>query len=101
MMICLTVLPLQQLLGAGQYKYRFSILRKLGVEDNHMLVLKLAYIGFVTLMKQIGMTTGIFSLLLICYFIIRWLLFKKAFNNIINTGKQNYQHLPKMRGTSK
>ena len=31
MVICLTVLSLQQLLDAGQYRYRFSVLRKLGV----------------------------------------------------------------------
>ena len=30
MIICLTVLSLQQLLDAGQYKYRFSVLRKIG-----------------------------------------------------------------------
>lgn len=33
---CLTVLSLQQLLDAGQYKYRFSVLRKLGVEEKHI-----------------------------------------------------------------
>lgn len=112
MVICLTVLSLQQLLDAGQYKYRFSVLRKLGVEDNHIdrLILKqlgvwfglpiaaaivvstiviiyfiqtisaeiAAYIGFVTIIKQISMTTVILSLLLICYFILTWLLFKKS-----------------------
>ena len=36
MVICLTVLSLQQLLDAGQYKYRFSVLRKLGVEEKHI-----------------------------------------------------------------
>lgn len=36
MIICLTVLSLQQLLDAGQYKYRFSVLRKLGVEEKHI-----------------------------------------------------------------
>ena len=34
MVICLTVLSLQQLLDAGQYKYRFSVLRKLGTEGH-------------------------------------------------------------------
>ena len=34
--ICLTVLSLQQLLDAGQYKYRFSVLRKLGAEEKHI-----------------------------------------------------------------
>lgn len=36
MVICLTVLSLQQLLDASQYKYRFSVLHKLGVEDTHI-----------------------------------------------------------------
>ena len=112
MVICLTVLSLQQLLDASQYKYRFSVLRKLGVEDTHIgkLVLKqlgiwfglpivvaiivsviviiyfiqtisaeiYAYIGFGTLTTQIGMTVSILALLLICYFISTWLLFKKS-----------------------
>lgn len=33
MVICLTVLSLQQLLDAGHYRYRFLVLRKLGVEE--------------------------------------------------------------------
>ena len=37
-----------------------------------------AYIGFGTLMAQIAVTTGILVLLLICYFLSTWLLFKKA-----------------------
>lgn len=112
MVICLTVLSLQQLLDASQYKYRFSVLRKLGVEDTHIgkLVLKQlgiwfglpivvaiivstmviiyfiqtisaeisAYIGFGALMSQIGTTVSILALLLICYFISTWLLFKKS-----------------------
>ena len=112
MVICLTVLSLQQLLDASQYKYRFSVLRKLGVEDAHIgkLVLKQlgiwfglpivvaiivstmviiyfiqtisaeisAYIGFGALMSQIGTTVSILALLLICYFISTWLLFKKS-----------------------
>lgn len=93
MVICLTVLSLQQLLDAGQYKYRFSVLRKLGAEEKHIgkLILQQlsvwfglpiitaiivaavviayfiqtisaeisAYIGFSTLMLQIGATMGI------------------------------------------
>lgn len=93
MVICLTVLSLQQLLDAGKYKYRFSVLQKMGVEEQQIgkLVLKQlsvwfglpilvavmvstiviayfiqtvsaeisAYIGFGTLMLQIGITTGI------------------------------------------
>lgn len=110
MVICLTVLSLQQLLDAGQYKYRFSVLRKLGVEEAHInkLILKQlsvwfglpilvavvvatvviayfvqtisaeisAYIGFGALLFQIGATAGILLLLLICYFISTWLLFR-------------------------
>lgn len=37
-----------------------------------------AYIGFGALMSQIGMTVSILALLLICYFISTWLLFKKS-----------------------
>ena len=50
MVICLTVLSLQQLLDASQYKYRFSVLRKLGVEDT--------YIGKLVL-KQLGIWFGL------------------------------------------
>ena len=48
MVICLTVLSLQQLLDAGQYKYRFSVLRKLGVEEHpiNKLILKQLSVWF-------------------------------------------------------
>lgn len=112
MVICLTILSLQQLLDAGKYKYRFGVLRKLGVEEEKIgrLVLKQlgvwfglpilvavivaavvivyfiqtvsaeisAYIGFGALMLQIGMIVGILVLLLICYFISTWILFKRS-----------------------
>ena len=112
MVICLTVLSLQQLLDAGKYQYRFSVLRKLGVEEKQIkkLVLKQlglwfglpvltavlvstivilyfiqtvsaeisAYIGFGALMLRIGVTIGILVLLLICYFISTWILFKRS-----------------------
>ena len=45
MVICLTVLSLQQLLDAGQYRYRFSVLRKLGVEEGHIGRLVLRQLG--------------------------------------------------------
>lgn len=114
MVICLTMLSLQQLLDAGQYKYHFSVLRKLGVEEKHIgkLILKQlrvwfglpiivailvsavvityfiqiisaeisAYIGFGTLMLQIGITMGILIILLICYFISTWILFRRSIN---------------------
>lgn len=112
MVICLTVLSLQQLLDAGQYKYRFSVLQKLGVEEQRIskLILKQlgvwfglpiivalvvaavilayfiqtisaeisAYIGLSALMLQIGATVGILAILLVCYFISTWILFKSS-----------------------
>lgn len=45
MVICLTVLSLQQLLDANQYQYRFSVLRKLGVEDRQIGKLVLKQLG--------------------------------------------------------
>ena len=112
MVICLTILSLQQLLDAGKYRYRFSVLRKLGVEEQRIgkLVVKqlgvwfglpialavivasvvvvyfiqiisaeiAAYIGFGALMLQIGVTAGILALLLVCYFISTWILFKRS-----------------------
>ena len=115
MVICLTVLSLQQLLDAGQYKYRFSVLRKLGVEEHHInkLILKqlsvwfglpiivaiivaavvigyfiqtisaeiYAYIGLTALMLQIGATVGILVILLLCYFISTWVIFRRSVNS--------------------
>lgn len=112
MVICLTILSLQQLLDADKYKYRFSVLRKLGVEEQQIEKLMLkqlgvwfglpiivavivsaivityfiltvsaeisAYIGFETLLLQISMTGSLFVLLLICYFISTWILFKHS-----------------------
>ena len=45
MVICLTVLSLQQLLDAGQYRYRFSVLRKLGVDERNIRKLVLKQLG--------------------------------------------------------
>ena len=112
MVICLTVLSLQQLLDAGHYRYRFSVLRKLGVEERNIerLMLKQlgvwfglpvmlaiavaavatacfvraisaeisAYIGFASLLQQVGITVGILVLLLACYFLSTWLLFRRS-----------------------
>ena len=112
MVICLTVLSLQQLLDASKYRYRFGILKKLGVDENEIrkLILKQlgvwfglpvsvavlaaavlaayffntitaqisAYIGHGVLLTQVAVTAGILALLLICYFISTWILFKKS-----------------------
>ena len=39
-----------------------------------------AYIGFSTLMLQIGATMGILAILLICYFISTWIIFRRSVN---------------------
>ncbi|MCM1090102.1 MAG: ABC transporter permease [Butyrivibrio sp.] len=112
MVICLTVLSLQQLLDAAHYKYRFGVLHKLGVdkhETEHLILKQLAvwfglpitvaafvssiviayffetisaeisaYIGVGALLTQVGVVVCILVLLLICYFISTWILFRKA-----------------------
>ena len=45
MVICLTVLSLQQLYGADQHRYRFSVLRKIGVEEKRINRLILKQLG--------------------------------------------------------
>lgn len=67
MVICLTVLSLQQLLDAGTYKYRFSVLRKMGVEEKRIEKL---------IVKQLSVWFGlpiaaavVVSTLVIIYFI--------------------------------
>lgn len=120
MVICLTVLSLQQLLDAGQYRYRFSVLRKLGVEEGRIgrLVLQqlgvwfglpvavaafvstvvisyflqivsaevATYIGLSALMAQVTVTVGILVLLMACYFLSTWLLFRKAIGTAPDRG---------------
>lgn len=110
--MCMTVLALQQLLDAGKFRYRFSVLRKMGVEENEIanLILKQlrvwfglpvglaillsalilgyimqmvsveisAYIGYTVLWTQIGAVIGILGILLLCYFISTWLMFRKS-----------------------
>ena len=50
MVVCMTILSLQQLLDVAHYRYRFSVLRKLGVEENRMGRL---------LLKQLGIWFGL------------------------------------------
>lgn len=112
MVICLTILALQQLLDASHYRYRFGVLRKLGVDENNIdrLVMKQltvwfglpivvailislvvifyffqmisaeisAYLGFGSLMAQVAIIVGILTILLLCYFISTWILFKRS-----------------------
>lgn len=110
--ICLTILSLQQLSEAAQYKYRFGVLHKLGVEqqEKERLALKqlavwfglpilvavfmsvlitacffqtiavqiTAYVGWNVLLQQVAVMVGILGALLMCYFIITYVLFKPA-----------------------
>lgn len=112
MIICLTILSLQQLLDAGQYRYRFGVLRKLSVEEQDIksLVRKQlsvwfgfpvvvsiivsaivveyflqsvsveisAYIGIGALITQVSITISILILLLLCYFLSTWILFRRS-----------------------
>ena len=39
-----------------------------------------AYIGFGAVMLQIGATMGILAILLICYFISTWIIFRRSVN---------------------
>lgn len=110
MVICLTILSLQQLSEAAQYRYRFGVLHRLGVEqqEKERLILKqlavwfglpiavavcmsvcvitcffrtiavqiTAYVGWQELLWQVAAMAGIFGALLVCYFIITYMLFK-------------------------
>ncbi len=112
MVICLTVLSLQQLLDADRQRYRFSVLRKLGVEERRINCLVLrqlsvsfglpvgtavlvaavvvayflqavsaeiaAYVGPEKLLPQLGATVAILLLLLLCYFVSTWLIFRRS-----------------------
>lgn len=110
--ICLTILSLQQLSESAQYKYRFGVLHKLGVEqqEKERLALKqlavwfglpilvavlmsvliiacffqtisaqiTAYVGWSVLLQQVAVMVGILGALLLCYFIITYMLFKPS-----------------------
>lgn len=110
--ICLTILSLQQLSEAAQYKYRFGVLHRLGVEqqEKERLALKqlavwfglpvsvaafmsvliiacffqtiavqiTAYVGWHALLLQVAVMVGILGALLLCYFVITYMLFRPA-----------------------
>ena len=67
MVICLTVLSLQQLSDAEQHKYRFLVLRKLGVEESNITKLILKQAGFWFGLPVI--TAAVVAVLLIAGFI--------------------------------
>lgn len=67
--MCLTVLTLQQLLDSNQFRYLFSILRKMGVEEKiERLVL-----------KQLGVWFGI-----PIYFGSTWIMFPKSITSTVH-----------------
>lgn len=110
--ICLTILSLQQLSESSQYQYRFGVLHKLGVEqqEKERLALKqlgvwfglpiivallmsvlitlcffqtiavqiTAYVGWNALLQQVAVMAGILGVLLACYFIVTYILFRPA-----------------------
>ena len=67
MVICLTVLSLQQLLDAGHYRYRFSVLRKLGVEEPRISCLVWRQLG-VWFGLPVGLAVLV-SVVVVVYFI--------------------------------
>lgn len=109
---CFTILALQQLSDSDKYRYRFQVLRNLGVEESHIrkLILKqlgiwfgvpvmvavllvsafliflflgfsmqiTVYIGVKKLFRQVCIILVILSVLLSCYFVSTWVLFKKS-----------------------
>lgn len=66
MVICLTILSLQQLMDAPYYKYRFGVLKKMGVEEKNIgnLILKQLAVWF-----GLPITTAvIISMIILAYF---------------------------------
>jgi len=111
LIICFTVLALEQLSDSTDFKYRFGVLRKMGVSDssiNSLIAKQMgvwfglpiaiagvtaamltsyfissyqselsAYIGMSNLMSNIIMIMAVIAILLICYFVSTWILFKR------------------------
>ena len=112
MIICLTILSLQQLSDTVHVRYRFGVLYKLGVDgqEAERLIIKqlavwfglpvvtavlisviivvyffemiseqiAAYVGWGTLLSQVGIMVCILGILLGCYFVSTWMLFRRA-----------------------
>lgn len=112
LVMCFTILSLQQLADAGHYRYRFGVLGKLGVEEpriNRLILRQLsvwfglpviaasvvstvltayffkamgaqisAYVGTKRLTGQVLEIIFLLLLLLFCYFISTWILFRRS-----------------------
>ena len=80
--ICFTILALQQLYDAGKYKYRFQVLRNMGVEEPriHRLILK-------KLMLWFGVPVGLAVILAGIFFIYLFFSFSAQIVAYIGVGK--------------
>lgn len=66
MVICFTVLSLQQLLDCAHYKYRFAVLRKLGVEEKDIGRLVLRQLG-VWFGLPVAVAVCVAAVIVVCY----------------------------------
>ena len=66
MVICFTVLSLQQLLDSAHYKYRFAVLRKLGVEEKDIGRLVLRQLG-VWFGLPVAVAVCVAAVIVVCY----------------------------------
>lgn len=79
--ICFTILALQQLYDAGKYKYRFQVLRNMGIEEDriHSLILKQLELWF-------GLPVGVSIILAGVFFIYLLFSFSTQIAVYIGTG---------------
>lgn len=68
--ICFTILALQQLSDSGKYKYRFRVLRNIGVEESHIqkLILKQLSVWFGVPVTLALILSGVFLVFLLVGF---------------------------------
>lgn len=79
--ICFTILALQQLYDAGKYKYRFQVLRNMGIEEDriHSLILKQLELWF-------GLPVGVSIILAGVFFVYLLFSFSTQIAVYIGTG---------------
>lgn len=79
--ICFTILALQQLYDAGKYKYRFQVLRNMGIEEDriHSLILKQLELWF-------GLPVGVSIILAGIFFVYLLFSFSTQISVYIGTG---------------
>lgn len=86
MVICFTILALQQLYDAGKYKYRFQVLRNMGVEEKqiHKVIFRQLMLWFGLPVCMAVVLAGIFFLYLL-------FIFKTQITVYIGMGKPMWQ----------